>query len=405
MLHNHLKKVFRLNRNMGLFVLALAITDSVLMLSWTGWDTWQGHHPWAINMLWSRGILALIFVGLNELGRMSLQRIPEQESWPYDLFNGFLLTSSLLFIAVSYGLSGSAALGLLMIFPVISAHLLGHHRISVTLLIASILVLVVGSLAFPEPLIYSTILLNQPSIPSMMGLLYTIPIVLLIFQYSRYVLALVHSSTSHVSRLQSLATTDGLTGLINRRLFDNYIQAEVARAKRHHSPLCLSLFDIDDFKKLNDVYGHQIGDRVLQELGSVIHHNIRECDILARYGGEEFALILPETRQVEAADLMERIRKTMAQHVFCLPDNPLTITISVGVAQLDLKHHNAEALIQQSDAALYEAKAQGKNRVVYGVLTVPKVNYTPKNKSSYSSEYPSDATLTEKASATINRYS
>lgn len=375
MLHNHLKKVFRLNRNMGLAVLGIALVDATLMLTWDGWANWASSHSLSANALWGRAILALLYIGINEGGRLFIQRLPEREDIPYFLINGTIFISSLLFMAISYGLSGSICIGLMMLFPVMSAHFLGHGRLASAVLIASTIILIAGSLLSPEPFVYSTILMNRLQIPGVVMALYALPIVFLAFQFSRYVNALVQSSHTHVTRLQSLATTDGLTGLINRRLFNNQLSSEVARAKRHHSPLCLALFDIDDFKKLNDVYGHPVGDRILQELGSVIQHNIRECDIFARYGGEEFALILPETRQVEGADLMERIRKTVAQHVFCLPDNPLTISISVGVAQLDTKHHHSDALLQQADAALYEAKHQGKNRVVYGVITVPKVQY------------------------------
>lgn len=371
---------------MGLAVLAIAIADLVLMLSWPQWSSWSQGHAWSANALWGRAILALLFIGLNETGRLLIRRLPETEDMPYMLINGTIFISSLLFMAISYGLSGSICIGLMMIFPVMTAHFLGHERLASVVLAASAIILTLGSLLSPQPFVYSSVLMNLTTIPSLMMALYGLPLLLLAFQFGRYVNALVQSSHTHVTRLQSLATTDGLTGLINRRLFNNQLSAEVARAKRHHSPLCLALFDIDDFKKLNDVYGHQIGDRILQELGAVIQHNIRECDAFARYGGEEFALILPETRQVEGADLMERIRKTVAQHVFCLPDNPLTISISVGVAQLDNKHHHPDALVQQADAALYEAKHQGKNRVVYGVLTVPKVTYNSNAAASYAGQ-------------------
>jgi diguanylate cyclase (GGDEF)-like protein len=186
----------------------------------------------------------------------------------------------------------------------------------------------------------------------------------------------VRSSSSQLNRLQSLAATDGLTGLVNRRQFNHQLQSEIARAKRHALPLSLALFDIDDFKKLNDTYGHPIGDRVLKDLGKLVTQNIRECDISARYGGEEFALILPETRQMEAYELLERLRALVERTVFCLPDNPLTISISVGVAQMDFNQATAVSLVEKSDAALYEAKRKGKNQVVFGTIPTPKITLT-----------------------------
>jgi diguanylate cyclase (GGDEF)-like protein len=193
---------------------------------------------------------------------------------------------------------------------------------------------------------------------------------------ARQVSGLMQSSSTQVTRLQSMATTDALTGLINRRLFNLQLQGEWSRARRHHSALCLALFDVDNFKKINDTYGHPVGDRILKELAALVAHNLRDSDIPARYGGEEFALILTETRQMEAAELMERVRVLIERHVFCLPDNPQTVTVSIGVAQFDPKAHTRpEDLVGQADAALYEAKHQGKNRVIYGVLPVPKVSY------------------------------
>ena len=97
-----------------------------------------------------------------------------------------------------------------------------------------------------------------------------IPVILATFHYGTFITALVKSASSQVNWLQSLATTDGLTGLINRRQFNHRLQAEIARARRHHNPLSLALFDIDDFKKVNDLYGHPVGDRILKELGALI---------------------------------------------------------------------------------------------------------------------------------------
>jgi diguanylate cyclase (GGDEF)-like protein len=173
--------------------------------------------------------------------------------------------------------------------------------------------------------------------------------------------------------LQSMATTDPLTGLINRRYFDRRLAEEISRSKRHNTELSLALFDIDHFKRINDTYGHTIGDKILKELGEIIQKNTRESDISARYGGEEFALILPETTQIEASDLLERIRQLVEEYTFSKEDTPLTVTISVGIAQFDPSYSSKE-FIDQSDAALYRAKRTGRNQVVYGTFTTPKLN-------------------------------
>ena len=177
-----------------------------------------------------------------------------------------------------------------------------------------------------------------------------------------------------------MATTDVLTGLINRRHFDTRLREEISRAQRQRqsSNLSLALFDIDFFKKINDTYGHITGDRILRELGEIILKNTRECDICARYGGEEFALILPDTNQIDAYELLERIRQLIENHVFSKDDVPVMLSISVGISQYDPESSPKE-FIEHADAALYQAKRTGRNKVVYGILTAPKLNIIKKS--------------------------
>ena len=189
-----------------------------------------------------------------------------------------------------------------------------------------------------------------------------------------YLSRILQNQSYQVEILQSMATTDALTRLVNRRQFNTRLNSEVSRARRHHSALSLALFDIDNFKHLNDHYGHPVGDRILQELGQLISKNVRESDVAARYGGEEFALILPETREKEASDLLERLRQLVSETVFCLPDNPITLTVSIGVSELNSRHNNVFELVERADQALYQAKGQGKNRVYIasqGVYPLP----------------------------------
>ncbi len=173
--------------------------------------------------------------------------------------------------------------------------------------------------------------------------------------------------------LHSIATTDALTGLLNRREFNLRISGEFSRAKRHKSPLSLALFDIDFFKKINDTHGHNAGDAILRELGKLISSNTRTCDIAARYGGEEFALILPETSQSKAYELMDRLRHLVETQLFNKTGRPIKATVSVGVAQLDLTDTSPLDFCERADKALYKAKEGGRNRVEKAPFGVPRI--------------------------------
>jgi diguanylate cyclase (GGDEF)-like protein len=174
-----------------------------------------------------------------------------------------------------------------------------------------------------------------------------------------------------VQTLQAQASTDALTGLLNRRHFDQQLTIEIARARRHNSPLSLVIMDIDHFKQINDQFGHSIGDLLLKELGAVILEQIREHDAAARYGGEEFALILPETTAEAACEMLERVHRSIGNHTFGLPQHPLGITLSVGIASFNPHEDVIFNLIERADIALYAAKHNGRNQVVYGVEPLP----------------------------------
>ncbi|MEI8388519.1 MAG: GGDEF domain-containing protein [bacterium] len=180
--------------------------------------------------------------------------------------------------------------------------------------------------------------------------------------------------------LHNMATTDALTGLMNRREFNRRIAEEFSRAKRHKTQLSLALFDIDFFKKINDTYGHNAGDVILKELGSLISSKTRTSDIACRYGGEEFVLILPETSQVEAYELLDRLRQIVAEEIFNQAEKPIKATISVGVAQLDLSDKNPIDFCERADKALYKAKESGRNRVERASLGLPKIELVYKKK-------------------------
>ncbi len=163
---------------------------------------------------------------------------------------------------------------------------------------------------------------------------------------------------------RDLAVTDKLTGLHNRRLFDDRIQEEIQRATRYTKPLSLLMIDIDNFKHINDTRGHAAGDVVLQSLGRLLPRLLREVDLSARYGGEEFAIILPETDFVGARLVGERIRRAIAgEHVTLPGGGEFAFTASVGVACFPVCGDKVETLVEHADQALYTAKQEGKNRV------------------------------------------
>ena len=157
------------------------------------------------------------------------------------------------------------------------------------------------------------------------------------------------------------STIDELTQLYSRDVFDVTLLKSVDESKRTQSPLCLVLIDFDDFKQVNDKYGHQKGDEVLSTIGQCINKAVREMDLAARYGGEELAIILPNTDIDKAYIFAERIRETIAKLIF----NTFSVTVSIGVSQTYKNRKNSpEALIKAADVALYKAKDTGKNKTI-----------------------------------------
>lgn len=166
-------------------------------------------------------------------------------------------------------------------------------------------------------------------------------------------------------RLERLAITDGLTGLYNHRHFREHLEKEFERASRYRLPLSCLIFDVDDFKKFNDTFGHLVGDAVLKEIAARTQRCVRKSDLIARYGGEEFVVIMPQTGADGAMVEGERIREIIAGSPFDGAQSSQIVTISGGVSVLDHDTMlNAEDLLRAADQALYEAKRKGKNRIV-----------------------------------------
>jgi two-component system cell cycle response regulator len=171
--------------------------------------------------------------------------------------------------------------------------------------------------------------------------------------------------------LYLLSTTDGLTGATNKSSFLDSLDRELRRAHRYGRTVSLALFDIDLFKHVNDSRGHLAGDYVLRELSRLVGDRVRRVDTFARYGGEEFALILPEIDRDDARTVCEKLRTLVSEHPFSYDGDALAITVSVGLATVDLRAAtraadpppSAASVIAVADGKLYEAKASGRNRV------------------------------------------
>lgn len=166
-------------------------------------------------------------------------------------------------------------------------------------------------------------------------------------------------------RLISLATTDSLTGLMNRGWMAVQYEKEFERAMRYSRPVSLILLDLDDFKKINDTYGHAAGDEVLRKVGACLSAQSRVHDLPGRYGGEEFAILLPETPQQGALVIAERIRRAISGQPTQFDTATIRVTASIGVASLEPgKDKSLKILMQRADEAVYSAKRRGKDQVV-----------------------------------------
>lgn len=161
-----------------------------------------------------------------------------------------------------------------------------------------------------------------------------------------------------LEEVRTLADTDGLTRIPNRRTFDAMLTREVARSRRTALPVSLLMLDIDEFKALNDAHGHQVGDDVLRTVAGVLLDRIRQMDVAARYGGEEFAVILPSCDERSALEIAERFREWIAIEASAVP-----VTVSVGVATYPHDASGAITLIEAADSALFASKRSGRNRV------------------------------------------
>jgi diguanylate cyclase (GGDEF)-like protein len=174
------------------------------------------------------------------------------------------------------------------------------------------------------------------------------------------------ASEYNAGKLTALANIDGLTGLINRRYFDRLAGAEWSRSKRYSRPLSVMIIDIDNFKAINDRFGHDAGDSVLKAVSAVCSAAKRESDSLARIGGEEFAMLLPETNDGESLIAAERLLNRVRKCRPVIGPQTVAITVSIGIASASPTTSDIAALMKCADDALYQAKRCGRNRIEPG---------------------------------------
>jgi diguanylate cyclase (GGDEF)-like protein len=189
-------------------------------------------------------------------------------------------------------------------------------------------------------------------VPTVIGTILSVLFMLAIYFYKRYKMMGIY---------ESVAKKDTLTGATSRYACELILDMENKRNLRNHTPFSILMIDVDDFKQINDKYGHLIGDQVLRSLVVCIEMYLRDMDVVCRWGGEEFIVILPDTNDTEAKMVANILRESIGSFDFEIVDQ---VTVSIGISTMYETHHNIESMIKKSDDALYKAKNLGKNRVI-----------------------------------------
>lgn len=325
-------------------------------------------------VLWASTVLLFSFSALHFLSTELPNRLVSGVDFVAALFTLYALidlkrnqnvnrasliaTSSLFVFFISFALiNQNESFGLiwLIFFPII-AITINHKKTG--FIFSALFLILVYSLAFLGIGEWQNGLWNLESFLRLSIALTLIVIVMYVHEAAMYKAQAFELNT--LKFFETLSLVDDLTQLANRRRIDEILNTELKRSNRYGSPFSVVLFDIDHFKRVNDTYGHLVGDHVLKKVAEVASENTRETETVGRWGGEEFLIILPEMTAQQAAQVAEKLRLAIAETQFSDIETP--ITCSFGVSQYD-KQISIEQLVDEVDCALYEAKESGRNAV------------------------------------------
>ena len=280
-----------------------------------------------------------------------------------------LFTFSLVFVGLIWGVGGWLLLPEELAYrAMIYFFLIGmaSSAVAVYSVNVNVVMLSIFALVFPTTLDFAL----QESIPERMMAIAVVLFVIAAFRalkITNHFVLRSHSLSNELQRAkeqaETLARTDFLTGMNNRRSFYHLCDPPFKLARRHGQNLAVIMFDIDRFKKINDTYGHAVGDDVLRNLSRIVSDTCRDSDVAGRVGGEEFAILLPHTNAENARELAERLREQMEESVVHVERRDVKFTASFEVAQMGAECESLEALVATADGAMYEAKKRGRNAV------------------------------------------
>jgi diguanylate cyclase (GGDEF)-like protein len=295
-------------------------------------------------------IISAVFFSITFLSLINMVLLKIYKNHGFS--SGFLIV--LLNLSAIYAImfGGIDNTGILMAFmlPPVLIFLRGSKTGGIVVLIMT--ALAIGILFFIDP----KLVLPDYSVP--------MKVVFIVCFVAVAVFSFLHEFTREMTfkKLEDVASHDPLTGLLNRRELERFLNSEMLRSKRYGNPFSIIICDIDDFKKLNDVYGHQFGDTVLKMISNIFRSGTRVQEYICRWGGEEFLIVLPETKVDGAMVVAERLRERIAEEKIVFGNEELVITASFGVGEFDT-NKSIEENIEVVDKAMYNAKKAGKNCV------------------------------------------
>jgi diguanylate cyclase (GGDEF)-like protein len=315
-----------------------------LTLFYAAHSYFNGNESYSLTLLAFCALVVASFFAYKFFGHWRLHR------------NFLVLTYSAwyFFLLISGGEGGTGILWLYA-YPPLVFTILGLQ--AGTLVMASILSATICILSIPGWLHLELVYSSSAKLRFIGSMLF-VTFMSFTMEKSRASAAVAHARVSRA--LEDLARTDELTGLLNRRGMSERIESELERSLRYEQEMSIVICDVDFFKKINDRYGHDIGDNVLVDLADRLKATVRSTDSVGRWGGEEFIILLPNTRIEKAYVLIERIRESIAQEKFMLGQSTLDVSISCGLASTKFSTEFS-GLLKAADVSLYDAKEQGRN--------------------------------------------